>query len=198
MVDERSDANGSPDPEIKVTDRRQFTAEGERIGDDVEVEADAAPAQEGPPETGELPAGASFDGLVMGLVGTALVHLGEIPDPAGKTGTVRKATPGGYSEDRYMAIFAGMAPSSSPRIVTVVVIDEPSAGEYYGGKVAAPVFADVTAGALRLLGVAPDDRGLPTRRMVTAVAAVPRDQSANIDLTRVALRKHRRGPEARQ
>ena len=88
MVDERSDANGSSDPEIKVTDRRQFTAEGDRIGDDVETEADAAPAQEGPPETGELPAGASFDGLVMGLVGTALVHLGEIPDPAGKTGTV--------------------------------------------------------------------------------------------------------------
>jgi len=86
MVDERSDANGPPDPEIKVTDRRQFSAEGERLGDD--VEDDAAPVQEGPPETEELPAGASFDGLVMGLVGTALVHLGEIPDAAGETGTV--------------------------------------------------------------------------------------------------------------
>ena len=117
---------------------------------------------------------------------------------AGKTGTVRKATPGGYSEDRYIALFAGMAPISSPRIVTVVVIDEPSAGEYYAGKVAAPVFAEVTEGALRLLGVAPDDRGLPARRMVTAGAAVSRDQSANTDLTRVALRKDRRGPEATQ
>jgi cell division protein FtsI (penicillin-binding protein 3) len=117
---------------------------------------------------------------------------------AGKTGTVRKATSGGYSEDRYIAIFVGMAPISSPRIVTVVVIDEPSAGEYYGGRVAAPVFADVTEGALRLLGVAPDDRGLPTRRMVTAGAAVSRDQSANTGLTRIALHKDRRDPEARQ
>ncbi len=82
---------------------------------------------------------------------------------AGKTGTVRKVTPSGYSEDRYVAMFAGIAPMSSPRIVTVVVIDEPDAGDYYGGEVAAPAFADITQGALRLLGVAPDDRSVPLR-----------------------------------
>ena len=75
---------------------------------------------------------------------------------AGKTGTVRKANAGGYSEERYVAVFAGMAPSSRPRLVIVVAIDEPTAGEYYGGVVAAPVFARVMDGALRLLGVVPD------------------------------------------
>ena len=75
---------------------------------------------------------------------------------AGKTGTVRKFTVGGYAEDRYIAVFAGMAPASSPRLVATVTIDEPSGKEYYGGQVAAPVFAEVMAGALRLRGVAPD------------------------------------------
>ena len=75
----------------------------------------------------------------------------------GKTGTVRKSVPGGYAEDRYIASFAGMAPLTSPRIVAVVVVDEPSGKDYYGGKVAAPVFAEITSGALRLLGIAPDD-----------------------------------------
>ncbi len=76
---------------------------------------------------------------------------------AGKTGTVRKADSGGYSEDRYLALFAGMAPASRPRLALVVVVDEPKAGQYYGGEVAAPVFARVMEGALRLLDVPPDD-----------------------------------------
>ncbi|MEJ1400444.1 MAG: penicillin-binding transpeptidase domain-containing protein [Candidatus Sedimenticola sp. (ex Thyasira tokunagai)] len=75
---------------------------------------------------------------------------------AGKTGTVKKSISGGYSDDRYTAVFAGMAPASDPRLVMVVMIDEPSAGKYYGGLVAAPVFAKVMAGSLRLLNVAPD------------------------------------------
>jgi len=75
---------------------------------------------------------------------------------AGKTGTVKKALPGGYSDDQYLAVFAGMAPASHPKIVIVVVIDEPSAGDYYGGLVAAPVFSKVMNGALRLLGIPPD------------------------------------------
>jgi len=75
---------------------------------------------------------------------------------AGKTGTVKKSISGGYADDRYMAIFAGMAPASDPRLVMVVMIDEPSAGQYYGGQVAAPVFSRVMAGALRLLNIAPD------------------------------------------
>lgn len=76
---------------------------------------------------------------------------------AGKTGTVRKPIPGGYADDRYVALFAGIAPASQPRLVTVVVIDEPAGEDYYGGKVAAPVFSQIMAGALRLLNITPDD-----------------------------------------
>jgi cell division protein FtsI (penicillin-binding protein 3) len=76
---------------------------------------------------------------------------------AGKTGTVHKPTRGGYSEDRYLSLFAGMAPASHPRFAMVVVLDEPAGSEYYGGQVAAPVFSKVMAGALRLLNVKPDD-----------------------------------------
>jgi len=75
---------------------------------------------------------------------------------AGKTGTAWKAAKGGYSEDKYISIFAGLAPASDPRLATVVVIDEPSGVLYYGSDVAAPVFADVMAESLRLLAVPPD------------------------------------------
>lgn len=78
---------------------------------------------------------------------------------AGKTGTVRKASGGGYNEENYYAIFAGMAPASKPRLAMVVVVDTPNDGEYYGGVIAAPVFARVMEGALRLLDVPPDDLG---------------------------------------
>jgi len=76
---------------------------------------------------------------------------------AGKTGTVHKAISGGYSEDRYLSLFAGMAPADNPRLVTVVVIDEPQGKEYYGGQVAAPVFSRVMTGALRLMDIPPDN-----------------------------------------
>jgi cell division protein FtsI (penicillin-binding protein 3) len=75
---------------------------------------------------------------------------------SGKTGTAFKATNGGYSTDRYMAVFGGVAPATAPRLAAVVVIDEPSAGEHMGGQVAAPVFSRIVGGALRLLAVAPD------------------------------------------
>ena len=75
---------------------------------------------------------------------------------AGKTGTAKKAGAHGYSANSYFALFAGLAPASNPRLVVVVMIDEPSAGQYYGGLVAAPVFSKVMGGALRLLGVTPD------------------------------------------
>ncbi len=75
---------------------------------------------------------------------------------AGKTGTAWKATAGGYSTDRYMAVWGGVAPASAPRLAAVVVIDEPSAGQHMGGQVAAPVFSRIVGGALRLLAVAPD------------------------------------------
>jgi cell division protein FtsI (penicillin-binding protein 3) len=79
---------------------------------------------------------------------------------AGKTGTVHKSVAGGYADHRYLSVFAGMAPASNPRLVAVVLINEPSNGEHYGGLVAGPVFSRVMAGALRLLNVAPDDAPL--------------------------------------
>jgi len=79
---------------------------------------------------------------------------------AGKTGTVKKNVDGGYQKDDYMAIFAGIAPVSNPRLVMAVVIDEPTQNGYYGGQVAAPVFQEVMSNALRILDIAPDN--LPT------------------------------------
>ena len=75
---------------------------------------------------------------------------------SGKTGTSRKASASGYAS-RYIASFAGFAPSSDPRLVGVVVINDPSGDVYYGGLVAAPLFSDVMTGALRLLDVPPDN-----------------------------------------
>lgn len=76
---------------------------------------------------------------------------------AGKSGTAHKAGRGGYEDSHYTAIFAGVAPVGEPRVVTVVMVDDPKGNEYYGGEVAAPVFSKVTEGVLRLLNVPPDD-----------------------------------------
>lgn len=76
---------------------------------------------------------------------------------AGKTGTVHKSARGGYAEHRYLSLFAGMVPLSDPRLVMVVMIDEPSGDQYFGGQVAAPVFSRVMSGALRLMNIPPDD-----------------------------------------
>ena len=75
---------------------------------------------------------------------------------AGKTGTAHKLEGGGYAGDRYVSSFVGMAPASDPRLLVAVMIDEPSAGEYYGGVVAAPVFSQVMSEALRMLAVPHD------------------------------------------
>ena len=75
---------------------------------------------------------------------------------AGKTGTAHKLEGKGYASDKFVSSFVGFAPASRPRLVVAVMIDEPSAGQYYGGAVAAPVFSTVTAGALRALAVPPD------------------------------------------
>lgn len=77
---------------------------------------------------------------------------------AGKTGTVRKTGAGGYVQNAYRSLFAGIAPVSDPRIVTVVMIDHPRGDSYFGGAVAAPVFSRVVGSALRLLDVPPDQR----------------------------------------
>lgn len=88
---------------------------------------------------------------------------------AGKTGTAWKFAPGGYSEDEYVSIFAGLAPASDPRLVAVVMIDEPRGEFYYGSDVAAPVFAEVMSESLRLLAVPPD--ALPARDPGTVIQA---------------------------
>ena len=105
---------------------------------------------------------------------------------AGKTGTAWKASAGGYSTNRYLAVFAGLAPASNPRLATVVVIDEPSAGLYYGGDVAAPVFAGIVGGALRLLAVAPDLPIDPPLDEMPETVPLPEDLPQNIASTGTA------------
>ena len=102
--------------------------------------------------------------MAVGVEGTA--PLARIPAyrVAGKTGTAYKIKNGQYVKE-YVASFVGFAPVSDPRIVVAVMIDEP-AGQHYGGQVAAPVFAAITASALRTLQVAPDAPLEPTREMI--------------------------------
>jgi len=76
---------------------------------------------------------------------------------AGKTGTAKKSVAGGYADDKYLSLFAGIAPASNPRLVMVVMINEPGGEDYYGGLVAAPVFSKVMSDALRILNIPPDD-----------------------------------------
>ena len=84
---------------------------------------------------------------------------------AGKTGTVHKFIAGGYAEDRYLSIFAGIAPASNPKLAMVVMLNEPRKGGYFGGQVAGPVFSKVMSGALRLLNIAPDDLKMATKKI---------------------------------
>lgn len=76
---------------------------------------------------------------------------------AGKTGTSHKANATGYAESSYVSSFAGFGPVSNPRLVCVVVINDPTGEEYYGGLVAAPLFSEVMTGAMRILNIPPDD-----------------------------------------
>jgi cell division protein FtsI (penicillin-binding protein 3) len=78
---------------------------------------------------------------------------------AGKTGTSHKQENGSYAAHKFISSFVGFAPVSEPRLVIAVMLDEPANGQHYGGQVAAPVFAQVMQGALRLLG-APHDAPL--------------------------------------
>lgn len=75
---------------------------------------------------------------------------------AGKTGTVHLVGSEGYERHEYRSVFAGMAPADNPRLVCVVMIDAPQGNQYYGGEVAAPVFARVMGDSLRLLNVRPN------------------------------------------
>lgn len=93
--------------------------------------------------------------MAAGPQGTA--PLAQIPGyrVAGKTGTAHKLENGAYA-NRYIASFVGFAPVSKPRVIVAVMVDEPSAGQHYGGQVAAPVFARITGDTLRALRVPPD------------------------------------------
>lgn len=95
--------------------------------------------------------------VVVGPKGTA--QQAAVPGYriAGKTGTAKKSIAGGYQKDDYVAVFAGIAPASNPRLVMAVMIDEPSQNGYYGGIVAAPVFQEVISNALRILDIPPDN-----------------------------------------
>ncbi len=113
---------------------------------------------------------------VVGPGGTARRAAVEGYRVAGKTGTVKKTAPnGGYLDDRYLSVFAGMAPASDPRLVMVVMVDDPDKDKgYYGGVVAAPVFREVMTQALRLLDIAPDAVKLEQR-----LALGPGDSALN-------------------
>lgn len=120
---------------------------------------------------------------VVGADGTAPMAAVPAYKVAGKTGTVRKHLQGGgYATDQHVALFAGMVPATRPRLVGVILVDRPRSKDYYGGLVAAPVFARVMAGALRILDVAPDappeDSAAVRMAAVanTAVKAQPRVQ----------------------
>jgi cell division protein FtsI (penicillin-binding protein 3) len=91
---------------------------------------------------------------------------------AGKTGTMRKAIAGGYAEDRHQSVFIGMVPAENPRLVGLVMIDEPRRDQYYGGQVAGPVFSRVMQSAVRALQLAPD--GTPVTTTARATGERPR------------------------
>ncbi|MBI5753430.1 MAG: penicillin-binding protein 2 [Hydrogenophilales bacterium] len=116
------------------------------------LSASTAQALRGMLETVVLPGGTAPRAQVMGY------------RVAGKTGTAHKLdSRGAYAADHYVASFVGFAPVSDPRLIIAVMVDEPSAGQYYGGSVAAPVFSRIMAGALRMLSISPD---APTQNML--------------------------------
>jgi cell division protein FtsI (penicillin-binding protein 3) len=88
--------------------------------------------------------------------GTALTARAEGFRVGGKTGTSHKVEGKGYASNKYRAFFVGLAPISAPRIVVAVMVDEPTAGGYYGGQVAAPVFSTIVSETLRSMNVTPD------------------------------------------
>jgi len=92
----------------------------------------------------------------------------------GKTGTAYKQEGKGYSQKKYRAWFVGIAPAVNPRIVVAVMVDEPSNGKYFGGDVAAPVFAEVVQQTLRTMGVQPD---MDVRPQIVARAVRAEDES---------------------
>ena len=131
-----------------------FARDGDMVGLSlVKRDAPAVTTQVYPPDVAKkirlmLEAAAGPDGAKAAQVQAYRV--------AGKSGTARKIVDGKYSQSRYRGSFVGFAPVSNPRIVVAVTVDEPSSGVYYGGRVAAPVFAQIVSSTLRIMGVEPD------------------------------------------
>ncbi|MGJ7498933.1 peptidoglycan D,D-transpeptidase FtsI family protein [Variovorax sp. ZT5P49] len=118
--------------------------------------------------TGEEPAGVQvFSPLVASEV-RQMMHMAAAPggtaplaqtvgySVGGKTGTAHKQVGKGYASNKYRAWYTGMSPIDKPRIIVAVMVDEPSAGKYFGGLVAAPVFSQVVQQTLRIMNVVPD------------------------------------------
>jgi cell division protein FtsI (penicillin-binding protein 3) len=91
---------------------------------------------------------------------------------AGKTGTAQKAGPGGYQKGRHVPNFVGFVPAESPRLVGVVVVEEPE-GKYYAAQVAAPLFSRVASQALGILRVAPEEQRLPSTVLASSPTKYP-------------------------
>ena len=89
--------------------------------------------------------------------GTAVEAIVPFYSVAGKTGTSHVVGEFGYEENLHNSLFVGLAPASDPKIVIVVIINEPKGDEHYGGQVAAPVFSKIASGAMRILNIAPDN-----------------------------------------
>ncbi|NVM90748.1 penicillin-binding protein 2 [Variovorax sp. SG517] len=117
---------------------------------------------------GEEPAGVQvFSPLVASEV-RQMMHMAAAPggtaplaqtvgySVGGKTGTAHKQVGKGYASNKYRAWYTGMSPIDKPRIIVAVMVDEPSAGKYFGGLVAAPVFSQVVQQTLRIMNVVPD------------------------------------------
>jgi len=95
-------------------------------------------------------------GLVTGPGGTAPKAQTIGYSVGGKSGTAYKQEGKGYATKKYRSWFVGIAPIVNPRIIVAVMVDTPTAGKWYGGDVAAPVFSDLVQQTLRTLGVQPD------------------------------------------
>ena len=118
------------------------------------------------PPAGEQVVSPEVAQQVLQMMETAVAPGGTAPKAkvpgyrvAGKTGTVHKTKSiGGYEENTYMSLFAGVVPVSDPDMIMAIVVNEPSRGVYYGGAVAAPVFREVMQEALRIRNVPADER----------------------------------------
>ncbi len=116
---------------------------------------------------------------------------------AGKTGTAQKASAdGSYADDRFTAVFAGIAPANDPELVVIVVIDEPQKS-IYGGQVAAPVFRNIVATALPYLGISPTKSRAPEWQVLKASLSNSSEIASRPSLIRLSLREARRVASAR-